>query len=148
MAMWLYQLTQAEWSVSNYRVDIWEGERWRWDVKKVVGTDKKPVAGDMICFYYAKAECPAPGFYAWAVILQWVEDGDVRRVYFRPVAPSDQLKMRPWWDDEARRIADAIRGPVPRGTLWAVSDDHAATVADGIRRWVYDGSRSGGSSTG
>jgi hypothetical protein len=146
--MWLYQLTQAEWPVNSYRLDIWEGERWRWEVKKVVGTDQTPRPGDTICFYYAKADCPAPGFCGWAVALQWVEEEDVRRVYFRPVAPSDQLKMRPWWDNEARRLADAVRGPVPRGTLWQVGDDSAAAIGAGIARWVHGGIGTSGSSTG
>jgi hypothetical protein len=135
--MWLYQLTQAEWPVNSYRLDIWEGERWSWEVKKVSGTQDVPVPGDTICFYYAKSGCPAPGFYAWAVVLQCVEERDIRRIYFRPVAPSDQLKMRPWWDDEARRVAGAIRGPVPRGTLWPVSDELAAAVGAGFERWVH-----------
>ena len=55
MAMWLYQLTQAEWPVNSYRLDIWEGERWRWEVNKVSGAQGTPVPGDTICFYYAKS---------------------------------------------------------------------------------------------
>src|SRR4051794_26438942 len=135
--MWLYQLTQAEWPINSYRLDIWEGERWRWGVKRVVGTEKTPVPGDTICFYYARADCPAPGFCGWAVVLQWVEEGDARRVYFRPVAPSDQLKMRPWGNEEARKVADAVRGPVPRGTLWLVGEASAAMIGAGIARWVH-----------
>jgi hypothetical protein len=135
--MWLYQLTQGEWPVNSYRLDIWEGERWRWEVKKVVGTEHRPAPGDTICFYYAKTDSPAPGFCGWAVVLQWVEEQEIRRVYFRPVAPSDQLKMRPWWSEEARRVADAVRGPVPRGTLWPVSDQWAAAIGAGLANWVH-----------
>ena len=90
MTMWLYQLTQTEWPVNRYRLDIWEGERWRWEVNRVSGTQGTPEPGDTICFYYAKSGCPAPGFYAWAVVLQCVEEGDTRRIHFRPVAPSDR----------------------------------------------------------
>src|SRR5215217_934499 len=35
MAMWLYQLSQSKWTPNDYRVDIWEGERWRWEVGEV-----------------------------------------------------------------------------------------------------------------
>jgi hypothetical protein len=133
MAMWLYQLTQAEWPVNSYRLDIWEGERWRWPVGKIAGAER-PAAGDRVVFYFAKAGCDEPGFYGWAIVLQWEEAES--RFYFRPVAPSDQLKMCPWWDDEARRVADAIRGPVPRGTLWPVGDDAAAALGAGLARWV------------
>lgn len=30
MATWLYQINQKEWPPERYRVEIWEGERWRW----------------------------------------------------------------------------------------------------------------------
>jgi hypothetical protein len=138
MAMWLYQLSQNTWPVNNYRLDIWEGERWCWEVRRVVGDDV-PVPGDTIYFFYVKADCPAPGFYAWAVVLQCVVERDDRRIYFRPVAPSDQLKMCPWWDGpdgSVQKLVTQIRGAVARGTLWRVPDELVPTIGRGIARWV------------
>src|SRR6266852_4838253 len=97
MAMWLYQLSQKDWSLNNYRLDIWEGERWEWEVGRMVALGAVPQAGDTVAFFYAPHACPEPGFYGWAVILLWVEEEEEkdkkkekkRRFYFRPVAPSD-----------------------------------------------------------
>jgi hypothetical protein len=134
--MWLYQLSQAEWTPERYRLDIWEGERWRWPVGKITGSGR-PAAGDRVVFFFAQTACPEPGFYGWAVVLQWEEEE--KRFYFRPVAPSDQLKMCPWWDGPAgaaEQIADQVRGQVPRGTLWRVPDELAAAIGAGIAGWV------------
>jgi len=124
MAMWLYQLSQKVWSLNNYRLDIWEGERWEWEVGKVTGSVSVPRPGDTVA-----------GFYGWAVILLWTTE-EKQRFYFRPVPPSDQLKMRPWWDKKAEEIADKVRQPVKMGTLWPVTDDLAAELGAGISAWV------------
>lgn len=138
MAMWLYQLSENAWSLNNYRLDIWEGERWEWEVGRVTGADAEPRPGDTVAFFYAPAGCAEPGFYGWAVIQLWTTE-EKRRFYFRPVAPSDQLKMRPWWDDQARQLADHIRGKVKQGTLWPVSNELAAALGAGISAWVKGG---------
>ena len=43
------------------------------------------------------------GVYGWAVILLLEETKELR-FYFRPVAPSDQLKMRPWGTPAERKL--------------------------------------------
>lgn len=138
MAMWLYQLSENSWSLNNYRLDIWEGERWEWEVGRITGADTEPKPGDTVAFFYAKAGCKEPGFYGWAVILLWTTE-EKQRFYFRPVPPSDQLKMRPWWNDQAKEIADQVRGKVARGTLWPVSEDLAKVIGAGISSWVNGG---------
>jgi len=134
--MWLYQLSQRDWSLNNYRLDIWEGERWEWEIGRMAGSETDPLPGDAVAFFYAPAGCPEPGFYGWAVILLWVGEGDKRRFYFRPVAPSDRLKMCPWWDEDAKKIAKQVRGEVPRGTLWRVPDELVSAIGSGIARWL------------
>ena len=57
-------------------------------------------------------------------------------MYFRPVSPSDHLKMHPWWDDDAKRVADGVRGKVKQGTLWEVPDDLAKAISVGITSWL------------
>lgn len=136
MAMWFYQMSQEDWTPEQYRLDIWEGERWRLPVRKIAGTDR-PRAGDRIVFFFAKTGCPEPGFYGWAVILKWEETSTL--FSFRPVAPSDQLKMRPWWDGEVERIATQVRVPIPKGTLWRVPDELALALGAGIAGWVGGG---------
>src|SRR5438034_3886935 len=122
MSMWLYQMNQSEWPPNSYRLDIWENERWSWPVGRIVGTGA-PKAGDRVVFFYAPTGGVEPGFYGWAIVLEWLEDE--RRLYFRPVAPSDHLKMHPWWDDRARDVANQTRGGVKQGTRWHVPDEVA-----------------------
>jgi len=132
--MWLYQMSQGQWSPNSYRMDIWEGERWTWPVGKKTSTSS-PEAGDRVVFFYARAGGKEPGFYGWAVVLGW-HDEDERGMYFRPVSPSDHLKMHPWWNTEASEIADRVRGTVKQGTMWKVPDDLATRISAGITAWV------------
>jgi hypothetical protein len=57
-------------------------------------------------------------------------------MYFRPVSPSDHLKMDPWWNKEVGVIADKVRGTVKQGTMWPVRDDLAREISAGITAWL------------
>lgn len=133
MATWLYQMSQKLWDPQRYRVEIWEGERWAWPVKSGAGHEVMP--GDTVVFFYAPTGGPDPGFYGWAVVLEWLETAE-SQLRFRPVAPSDHLKMHPWWDANAAQLADRIRGKVKQGTLWPVGDGDAKELRLGITRWL------------
>ncbi len=131
--MWLYQMDQRQWPPNSYRIDIWENERWTWPVGRKASTDS-PKPGDRVVFFYAPSGGIEPGFYGWALVLDWHEDE--RGMYFRPVSPSDHLKMHPWWDTAAKEIADEVRGKVKQGTLWEVPDDLASAISAGITGWL------------
>jgi len=135
MAMWLYQMNQKQWPPESYRLDIWENERWTWPVGRKASTGS-PKPGDRVIFFYAPAGGPEPGFYGWAIVLDWRHDEEGQRLYFRPVAPSDHLKMHPWWNDAAEEIAEKVRGKVKQGTLWEIPDDLAADICAGITAWL------------
>ena len=99
MSYWLYQLNQHQWEPERFRIEIWENERWSWTVGKAMLGGKQPQPGDSVAFFYAKAHGADPGFFGWAVVLEWHKDHKDRiTVYFRPVAPTNHLKMHPWWD--------------------------------------------------
>jgi hypothetical protein len=83
---------------------------------------------------YAKTGGDDPGIYGWAV-LDRCEPED-HRLYFVPAAPTNYLKMTPWWDKEAERLTDRIRGSVKQGTLWHVSLDNTKALRAGVRRWL------------
>lgn len=134
MTMWLYQMDQRKWSPNSYRVDIWENERWSWPIGRKASTGT-PTPGDRIVFFYAPSGGIEPGFYGWAIVLELHKDG--RGLYFRPVRPSDHLKMHPWWDGTAKDVADKIRGRVKQGTLWQVPDGIARTISANITSWVH-----------
>ena len=134
MATWMYQLSQTNWPPSRYRLEIWEGERWVWPVGQRSAGGEVPAPGDTIVFFYAPSGGNDPGFYGWAVVLEWLEDAS--HLYFRAAAPSDHLKMVPWWDDDAKDLSDRIRGKMKQRTLWLVADDLAAELRLGITSWI------------
>jgi hypothetical protein len=134
MSMWLYQINQQWWGPQRYRVEIWEDERWSWPVGRKIGAEEQPQPGDTVVFFYAPSGGTDAGFYGWAVITEWLADQDT--LYFRPVAPSNHLKMYPWWDTEAHELAEKIRGKVKQGTLWRIPDDLSFQVRRGLTRWV------------
>jgi len=133
MAMWLYQMNQRQWTPNSYRMDIWEGQRWAWGIGRK-GTTGSPQPGDRLLFFYAPSGGEEGGFNGWAIVLDCHDDE--RGMYFRPVAPSDHLKMDPWWDDSARDIADLVRGKVKQGTLWRVPDELPKAISNGITSWL------------
>lgn len=134
MSTWLYQFSPQTWSPERYRLEIWEAEKWAWSVGQRAG-GKEPQAGDTVVFFCSPTGGKDPGFYGWAVVLEWFPTNDTP-LYFRPVAPSDHLKMDPWWDDEAEDLANVIRGKVKRKTMWLVHDEYVSQIRRGIARWL------------
>jgi len=122
------------WNPERYRLEIWESERWVWPVGKAVRLENEIKPGDTVVFFCAPSTGEEPGFYGWAIILEWKEDSDY--MYFRPVSPSDYLKMVPWWDGDAKELTDKIRGNFKQGTLWYVLQEYADEMKKGIHRWI------------
>ena len=133
MSTWMYQINQKWWPPERYRLEIWEDERWAWRVGRVVSKGEQLRPGDTVVFFYAPAGGADAGFYGWAVCLEWLDQE--KTLFFRPVAPSNQLKMFPWWDENARKIADEIRGSVKRGTMWLVPERIVSILRHGITGW-------------
>ena|SRR5215469_9829394 len=136
MSYWFYQITQETWEPERFRIEIWENERWSWIVPTLRGGGE-PQPGDSVVFYYAKAHGTDPGFYGWAVVLEYRKPpDDHKKLYFRPVAPTNHLKMHPRWNYEAHSLANEVRGAVAQGTLWRVSDELWKRVRRGITTWI------------
>jgi len=139
MATWLYQINQQQWSPERYRVEIWEGERWYWPVGRITRGGQHagdPQPGDTVVFFYAPSGGPDWGFYGWAIVLEWLDREGEKGMYFRPVSPSDQLKMHPWRDKEAGALADEIRGAVKQGTMWRVQNHLVPGLRRGLATWL------------
>jgi len=137
MAMWFYQLSEEIWPTTDYRFEVWEGEKSEWGLgpsPRLNGLLPQP--GDTVALFYAKTGCDEPGFYGIAVIIRVYEQEGEQRIYFRPCAPSDRLKIWPWWDGEVIAIADEIRQRANRGRFWSVSKDVQTRIEKGIHRWV------------
>ena len=140
MSVWLYQIDSQNWSPNRYRFELWEGERWSWGVGRKVPANQTPESGDIVTFFYAKSAGLEPGFYGWAVVLEWY--AETNEMYFRTVAPSDWLKMDPWWDKEAAALADAIRGKVKQGTMWLLDHAQGSRLRQGVQKWLSGTRRS------
>ena len=134
MSTWLNQLSPNNWSPERYRLDIWEGERVNWEVGGRSGEGQLPKPGDIVVFFYAKSNGTDPGFYGWGIVNEWYEPQQL--IYFRPTAPSDYLKMHPWWDDTAKQLSDKIRGKMKHRTLWLVPEEFVPEIRHGISEWL------------
>ena len=96
-----------------------------------------PQPGDTVVFFFAMTGCDDPGFYGWAVVEQW--HSEEATIWFRPTAPSDHLKMHPWWDGSEGRVMEIVRRVrrgMNQGTLWRVDDPDALLIRQGITRWI------------
>jgi len=59
-------------------------------------------------------------------------------VCFTPTAPTNHLKLDPWWDDECRSVTNEVRGVMKNGkTLFLVPKTHVPQINRGIKRWLY-----------
>jgi hypothetical protein len=123
MSTWLYQMSQTEWSPNAYRMEVWEGRSVPWPVGQMNSGGARPEEGDVIVLLFAPSRGPEGGFCGWGVVTKWQERS--KRVTYRPVSPTDRLKLCFWWDEDAKRIADGIRGRMKQGTMWLVEDELA-----------------------
>lgn len=91
-------------------------------------------------FFDARTGGDDPRIYGWAVLDR--SEPEAHRLYFVPAAPTNYLKMTPWWDKEAEKLTDRIRGTVKQGSLWHVSGADTKALCAGIRCWLAGGDQS------
>ena len=128
MKSWLYQMSGRVWPEENYRTEIWEGTPVFWPVQRVTGAGR-PAPGDRLFCWYAETVSKSPGMCGWGVVLTYQES--IHRISWRPVYPSDVLKMLPAFDDDLAGLIRSVRR-FPRGTLWPVPDAEARSLADRV----------------
>jgi hypothetical protein len=133
MSTWLYQLNPQSWTPEVFRFEIWEGKHWHWGYGSKRSANV-PAIGDTIIFFYAPSGGDDPGIYGWAVLERC--DTESKTLYFIPVAPTNSLKMDPWWDNQIQLIADHIRGTMKQATLFPIGFQDAKKIRSGIRRWL------------
>ncbi len=132
MSTWLYQLNAKDWTPETFRYEIWEGKPWHWGYGKKL-SKALPQTGDTLVFFYAPTGCKEidRGFYGWAVLERLHPDNET--LYFLPAAPTNHLKMDPWWSDDAKRLVDAIRGKMTQATLFRIEDEELKTLRTALR---------------
>jgi hypothetical protein len=132
MAMWLYQMSSDYWAPERYREEVWEGDESSF-TRGTVRTGDTPESGDSILLWYAKTKAKGePGIYGWGVLLGVRED----IIRWRPVFPSDYLKLDPLFDRELSDLIVSIRGPMPQGTMWSLSKSEVETLRRRIRMFL------------
>lgn len=60
-------------------------------------------------------------------------------LYFIPTAPTNHLKMDPWWDEAAKQLVDTIRGKMTQATLFRIEDRDLQTLRPALRRHLGGG---------
>lgn len=147
MNSWLYQMSTQHWPEENYRTDVWEGEPVTFSVGRVNGAarDERPAHGDRIFCWYAETVSRAPGLCGWGVVLSLRERREVMLVW-RPVFPSDLLKLRPLIDREVTSLVEVIRHGMPRGTLWLMPHSAAEALTAKVLSQVRSNVPAGASS--
>ena len=134
MSAWLYQMReQSDWSVADYRLEVWEGSTVGWPTRRVVGGSRTAIAaGDLIVFVFTPSGNQEPGIYGWGVITRFLDRRE--EIEFEVVAPSNYLKMDPVWDANVMTAFDVVRGAVKQGTMWRIEPSEPAAFRVAIRR--------------
>jgi hypothetical protein len=129
-------MAPKQWPPNSFRKEIWENQRSDWPHRRIKG-NKTPEPGDVVVFFYAPTGGTDPGVYGWAVVERCT-----KKLYFIPTAPTNHLKMDPWWDDNVKHIVKEIRGPARVGTLFQVDPKLQVTpnldrkIRHGIKKWL------------
>jgi hypothetical protein len=131
--MWLYQLNEELWSPGIFRYEVSETQRWSWSYGQKRG-DTIPTVGDTVVFFYSPRGGSDPGIYGWAIVERC--DTASKTLYFIPTAPTNWLKMDPWWDQEAKNICDEIRGAMKQATLFEIPEEAVPKIRRGIKKWL------------
>lgn len=131
MGAWLYQMAVTEWNPARYRAEVWEGRQETWPIKSVHGTTKIAV-GDLLVLFFVPSNNPEPGVYGWAVVTARSR----KKVTFRLCPPSNYLKTDPLWNPSISAMIDRIRGGMPRGTMWPISDKEIKPIQSALRRRI------------
>jgi hypothetical protein len=129
-AVWLYRMSADSWKEAKYRLRVWEGIPVVWPANQIRG-GQRPTAGDRMFCWYAFTGSTAPGLCGWGLVLSF--DDESNEVEWRPVFPSDLMKMHPLYDKSLAARVDTIRGKMPRGTLWRIERADADWLAKQVR---------------
>ena len=133
MTMWLYQVNPEFWSVEDYRYDSWEGEVNEWMHGNING-DEYPQRGDTLLVWFDKGAAEEPGLHGWGVVM----DLDLleKSILFRPVFPSDLMKMAPMTEKKIFEIIEGTKGEFPVGTMWPLSLEDEKTIREMVYDWI------------
>jgi hypothetical protein len=131
MSRWLYQMSETDWSINSFRKEVKEGRAINWETRKIMFSNDKPAAGDIIIFFYVKSKTETPGICGIGIITKYLPKR--RRIHFVPIPPTNILKKQPWFDKQVEEYLDLIRHNAVRGTMYRLP----ATIESEIRRGMF-----------
>ena len=131
MSRWLYQMRERDWSISSFRQQVKEGHAIRWETRKIMYSNEKPAAGDIVIFFYVKSQTNTPGICGIGIITKYFPNS--RKILFVPIPPTNKLKAKPWFDEQVEEYLDLIRHKAVRGTMYRLP----ATIESEIRRGMF-----------
>lgn len=118
------------WTETQYRLQVWEEAAVVWPAGKIRAVHR-PQPGDRMFCWYAKTGSTAPGLCGWGVVLNYEEP--INQISWRPVFPSDLLKMVPLINTGLVTRINSVRGKFKQATMWPVDADTCRWLADEIR---------------
>ena len=137
MKTWLYQLNSDKWATNLFRCAIWEGRQWQWNQNEIRPTTGIPAPGDVLLFFYTKGS-DEPGIYGWGIIDRCEKFDNKTMLNYTPTAPTNHLKVDPWWDDECEGITTEIRAnQAAFATVFEIPETLVPKIRRGIKRWLY-----------
>ena len=136
MTLWLYQMNATKWPLERYRAEVWEGSvTQNWTLGESPRKPKDISAGDLIILFFVKAGTRDSGIYGWAIVTFF--DKELEQIHFRPVPPSDYLKMNPVPEEEVNGIIRKIRGRFAQMAMFKVNDEEFQELRQKIAEHVY-----------
>ncbi|MGD1120355.1 MAG: hypothetical protein ABR886_12890 [Dehalococcoidales bacterium] len=140
MNYWLHQSSESVWSISDYRVEMWENNNENWRLGTITPQGSIPEQGDIVIFYYAKGHSFDCGIVGWGIVLRYdpidYKERTIKEMRFRLSSPSDYLKMNPLWNDNIKNIINQIRGKQYRGNFWAINEDQMLVIRQEIEQHI------------
>jgi hypothetical protein len=124
-------LVECDWSINSFQKEVKEGRAVDWETRKIMFSNNKPAAGDIIIFFYVKSKTFTPGICGIGIITKYLPRR--RRIYFVPIPPTNQLKKQPWFDEQVEDYLDLIRHNAVRGTMYRLP----AIIESEIRRGMF-----------
>jgi hypothetical protein len=117
------------WKESQYRLQVWESTPVFWPARQIRGP-LLPAPGDRMLCWYVRTGGETPGLCGWGIVLSFDEESN--EIAWRPVYPSDLLKMRPLFDESISARIDEVRGKFAQGTMWMIERSDADWLMEKI----------------
>ena len=141
MSRWMYQMSEAQYPMENYRREVRQGKEVRWPTRRRIFARDAPAPGDIIVLFYAVAGNPRPGVCGLGIVTKYLPK--TRRFVWLPLPPTNKLKQRPWWNERVKDIIKLVKAQTPQGTMYQLP----AALDEDLRRGLFAWANAGPKTT-